>query len=547
MINISSNARNSQSTPTYQKEWSIRTKLVGLLILAVLGLSLSFLMGLRAISLVKVNGPIYKDIVQSKDLIADILPPPEYIIESYLVVLQLMEETDAVKVDFLLTESERLEKEFMDRHDYWAGDLPEGEMKSILLEGAYKPALAFFKVRDEQFLPLIKTGKREEAKILANGVLKGLYSEHRAAIDKVVTMATARGAQSEKDAASLIQEQLIMVGAIGLAVLLGLIYGNLVIQKGILLRISDVSGILKAMERGDLSQRLSAAPNTEIGQMGLALNSALAKLSSAIGNIAVASNSLSSSSTELSSVSTEVSSNAEETTAQATSVASAAMQVSGNVQSVAAGVEELSSNIREVAANAAEASSVANEAVMEARRTTGQMEKLGVSSQEISSVLKVISGIAEQTNLLALNATIEAARAGELGKGFAVVANEVKELARQTAKATEEIGHNIGAIQLDVKDAVRSISQISNIISKINDISALIAGAVEEQAATAGEIGRNISSASDGSNSIAANISSVAVASKNTSEGASNTQIAAVQLSKIAEELSLLVSEFNIS
>jgi carbamoylphosphate synthase large subunit len=117
----------------------------------------------------------------------------------------------------------------------------------------------------------------------------------------------------------------------------------------------------------------------------------------------------------------------------------------------------------------------------------------------------------------------------------------------RVAKATEEIGHNIGAIQLDVKDAVRSISQISNIISKINDISALIAGAVEEQAATAGEIGRNISSASDGSNSIAANISSVAVASKNTSEGASNTQIAAVQLSKIAEELSLLVSEFNIS
>jgi methyl-accepting chemotaxis protein len=175
------------------------------------------------------------------------------------------------------------------------------------------------------------------------------------------------------------------------------------------------------------------------------------------------------------------------------------------------------------------------------------MEKLGASSQEISSVLKVIAGIAEQTNLLALNATIEAARAGELGKGFAVVANEVKELARQTAKATEEIGHNIGAIQLDVKDAVRSISQISNIISKINDISALIAGAVEEQAATAGEIGRNISSASDSSNSIAANINSVAVASKNTSEGASNTQIAAVQLSKIAEELSLLVSEFNIS
>ena len=255
--------------------------------------------------------------------------------------------------------------------------------------------------------------------------------------------------------------------------------------------------------------------------------------------------SLASSSEELSAVSTQMSANAEESAAQAGAGSSSAVQVSASMQTVSAGVEQLTVSIREISANAIEASAVATRAVEEAQMTSKTMAKLGNSSLEVGNVIKVISSIAEQTNLLALNATIEAARAGELGKGFAVVANEVKELARQTSKATEEIGQSIENIQSDVKGAVASIDSISGIINKINDISAVIASAVEEQAATANEIGRTVSDAAVGSDEIAKNVASVASVSRDTTVGASNCQEAASQLSIMATELQAMVGKFK--
>ncbi len=254
---------------------------------------------------------------------------------------------------------------------------------------------------------------------------------------------------------------------------------------------------------------------------------------------------LASSSEELTAVSQQMAGNAEETATQANVVSAASEQVSKNVASVASASEEMQASIREISKNANESARVAKNAVSVAQSTNETVKKLGESSQEIGNVIKVITSIAQQTNLLALNATIEAARAGEAGKGFAVVANEVKELAKQTAKATEDIGQKIDAIQGDTKGAVKAIEEISAIINQINDISNSIASAVEEQTVTTNEIGRSVTEASKGVGDIAKNIGGVAVAAKNTTQGANDTQKASQELSQMAARLQKVVAKFT--
>ena len=255
---------------------------------------------------------------------------------------------------------------------------------------------------------------------------------------------------------------------------------------------------------------------------------------------------LGSSAEELTATSQQMANGAEETAEQANSVSAASEEVSKSVSLVATGSDEMLSAIREIARSSNEAARVAKDAVSVADEANTTISKLGDSSTEIGKVIKVITSIAQQTNLLALNATIEAARAGEAGKGFAVVANEVKELAKQTAKATEEIGQKIEAIQRDTKGAVDSISTISTVIAQINDISGTIASAVEEQTATTTQIGRNVGEAAKGTGDIAKNISRVASAAKQTTQGAGETEKAAKALSELASSLQSLVARFQV-
>jgi methyl-accepting chemotaxis protein len=255
---------------------------------------------------------------------------------------------------------------------------------------------------------------------------------------------------------------------------------------------------------------------------------------------------MASASEELNAVSQQMSANAEETATQASVVSRSAEQVSVSVHTVSASSEEMSVSIKEIARNAADAARVALSAVTAAEATNATVQKLGASGAEIGKVVKVITAIAAQTKLLAINATIEAARAGDAGKGFAVVANEVKELAKETAQATEEIGARIEAIQADTASAVQAIAQIGAVVKQINEYQSTIAAAVEEQSATTNEIDRSVTEAAGGSKEIANNINGVAEAARLTSQGTADMQKASEELSRMASELQLLIGKFTV-
>ncbi len=338
-------------------------------------------------------------------------------------------------------------------------------------------------------------------------------------------------------------------GGLALACLIPLVVVSITTSRSIFLRLNDMVDRVKdvAEGEGDLTKRIGVTSDDEIGELAKWFNVFMDRLQEMVRAIAENALQVAAASAELSSTSQQITANSEETTAQAMVVSDAGSQVNSHLQTLATSSEEMNATICEIAKNATEAARVAAAAAEAAESANATVSRLGDSSVEIGKVIEVITSIAQQTNLLALNATIEAARAGEAGKGFAVVAHEVKELAKQTSKATEEIRQKIAAIRENANGAVSAIEGIKGVIDGVSHISTVIATAVEEQSATTSEMARNVMEAAQGAATISHNIKGVAEAAQNTSTNVGEEQTATEHLSRMANQLRDLVGRFKIN
>jgi methyl-accepting chemotaxis protein len=339
-----------------------------------------------------------------------------------------------------------------------------------------------------------------------------------------------------------------------LTVLIAVTLGFVIAGAAAVVVIASISRPLRQLEarllditagEGDLTATVDESGSDEVSRTAALFNQFVGQIAGVIRLVAESSHAVAASAEELTATTTSISASSEEASVQAASVAEAARQVSANVETVAAGAEQMGASISEISQNAAEAARVAGRGVDVVSGANTTVEQLGESSRQIGDVIKVIASIAEQTNLLALNATIEAARAGEAGKGFAVVAGEVKDLAQETARATEDITRRVDAIQHDALSAVSAISEISDVMQRINDFQLTVAAAVEEQIATTQEMSRNVAQAAAGSGEIAANITGVADASVLTAQGVTESQQAVNDLARLSSELQALISRFR--
>jgi methyl-accepting chemotaxis protein len=361
-------------------------------------------------------------------------------------------------------------------------------------------------------------------------------------LSDAVGTAAEQAAESAARAQSGARRRLLAVGVLAVLLVLGLAAA---VVRSVVRPLGRVSAALEAMGRGDLTVAADVEASDELGDMARALGRAQQGVRATVQSLASTAEGLRRGSATVSEVAASIAASAGQASSQAEVVSAAAEQVSRNVQTVATGAQEMNASIREIAQNADEAARVAGEAV-EAAASTGQtVARLGASGLAIGEVLKVITSIAEQTNLLALNATIEAARAGEAGKGFAVVAQEVKDLARETAVATEDIRRRIATIQADTDGAVAAITRISAVVARISDYQTTIASAVEEQTATTNGMARSVDEAALGTSEIASTITGVAEAAAGTRRGVEDGQRAADELAALSDELSRVLSGFT--
>jgi methyl-accepting chemotaxis protein len=520
----------------------------------------------------RVGGPLYNQIKLGNDLVADILPPPEYVVEAYL------EATLAVRNPSELSVHKRrlaeLHRDYDERRTVWIKSDLDEKLKRKLTGKSDAEVQRFWSVTENELLPALAQNDGPGAE-KAYAKLDAVYAAHRAIIDEIVKQANNENFALEVSAADQVTMYSTIVWAIASLVTFIVGLGILGMTIGVVRPLARLTAAMVQVAKGDLNTLIpGTARSDEIGDMARAIGTirsdaenkareeAEARLKQdraaveehkrelskfaddfegATGTIIQA---VSSASTELESAAAALMTTAGHSQKIVSAGTEASENAASNVQSVASATQEMASSIHEISRQVQQSSQIAIDAVAQAQRTNERVAELSKAASRIGDVVDLINTIASQTNLLALNATIEAARAGDAGRGFAVVASEVKSLAEQTAKATGEIGQQINSIHSAMNDSVVAIKDISATIGKMSEISATIASAVEEQGAATQEISRSIQHAAEGTRKVRTNIGDVQRGASETSSASSQVLSSARLLSKESSRLRAEVEKF---
>jgi methyl-accepting chemotaxis protein len=547
---------------------SISSAIIAFGLLLVLGFTAVVASGAYALRELKVGGPLYTDIKLGNDLIADILPPPEYIIEAYLEATLAMREPDQ-----LAAHAERLvqlRKDYDDRKTFWGGSSLAADLKNALVVKSDAEVQKFWKLLSDQLQPALKS-KDMAAAERAYAQLKDAYTAHRAIIDSIVENANKQNGDMEKLAAERDSFASYVVWGVSAAVLAIIGVGLAGVAFGVVRPIVRMTGAMQKLAAGDQAADVPFLHRQdEVGSMAGALlvfkeaaiensrlreeqlrkeQEAAAAKRGALHQMAETVERETGRSVDTASATTQgveraassLSEIARSLSSESQAVAAASTQALGSSQTVSAAAEELSASIREIAAQVARTSTVTKSAVAGREQARSTIQALAGSVKKIAEVSDLIGGIAGQTNLLALNATIEAARAGEAGRGFAVVAAEVKSLSDQTAKSTEEIGRLIAEIQASTQAAVDAVETMGGHIVEIDGVATSVAAAMEEQDAATREITRSISESASAAKEVSAKIGHVSRDAASVNERAAEVRQAIAGMAANLEQLRSVV------
>ena len=534
------------------KSVTIKLRLWGIAFVFISGSFLFAFFAYTTINEVKINGKLYNEIVLTKDLVADILPPPEYIIEARLVSLEMLRTEDSSELATFIAKIKTLKQEYEERHTFWIKNLHHDKMKPLMIEKSYAPAMQYFTILEKEFIPAVQSGDLKKASLLASGKLKDAYAQHRNVVDEIVVLANEYASANETNASNLLRSESIMLSLIFVLIFITTITLIYLSIKVILHRIEAISLLAREFQQGNLLYRVTLDGNDEISNATDNFNHSIAKMQNLMHDIKETSERNALTASELSQTShaigTHIEENAKEINlnqvellkleevVEATTEQSAMMLA--EIDNANAMLQEAKVKISRMEADIQQSSESEN-------ALAGDLERLSNETDQVQSILTMISDIADQTNLLALNAAIEAARAGEHGRGFAVVADEVRKLAERTQKSLMEINATIQVIIQSIHSVSEKMSVNARFIQESSESSKNVQEVISLTVDTMSKAKAKVEVSATNSKQIKLGINNILTLFQKINSSAASSVVSVEQIASTSNDLDAMSEALN--